>query len=206
MSKLALTLSLLAVSLPLQAEQVEVPPAEIQIAGALAAAPADRQEGARVLGYDAEGALVELRAGGNELVCLADAPGDDLFRVACYHQSLEPYMVRGRELRAAGVSGADNLGQRHEEADEGKLQMPSSPASLYNLGGPIAIFDPQSGAVEGGSYVWSIYVPYADEASTGLPTTPQGPGAPWIMRPGTASSHIMVVEPRPPVEAPDEDE
>lgn len=206
MNNFALVVSLLAVSLPLQAEEVEVPPAEIQIAGALAAAPGDRQEGARVLGYDSEGALIELREGSNELVCLADSPGDDLFRVACYHQSLEPYMVRGRELRAAGVSGADNLAKRHEEADAGKLQMPSNPASLYNLGGPLAIFDPESGAVEGGSYVWSIYIPYADEASTGLPTTPQGPGAPWIMRPGTASSHIMVVEPRPPVEQADEGE
>lgn len=44
--------------------------------------------------------------------------------------------------------------------------------------------------------MWSIYIPYASEASTGLPTTPQAPGAPWIMRPGTASSHIMVVQPR----------
>ena len=38
----------------------------------------------------------------------------------------------------------------------------------------------------------------ATEVQTGLPTTPQAPGAPWIMRPGTASSHIMVVQPREP--------
>ncbi|MEJ2084524.1 MAG: hypothetical protein P8Y44_02460, partial [Acidobacteriota bacterium] len=73
-----------------------------------------------------------------------------------------------------------------------------APAGLYNLGGPIEIFDTETGQVEGGHWVWSIYIPYATEESSGLPTTPQLPGAPWIMRPGTASSHIMVVQPRDP--------
>lgn len=174
------------------------PGAEQQIAGALSAAPEDRREGATVLGYDAEGEIVVLREGANELVCLADRPGDERFQAACYHRSLEPYMVRGRELRAAGVEGAETLRLRHEEADAGKLQMPSAPAALYNLGGPASIFDPATGQVDGGNWVWSIYIPYATEAGTGLPTTPQAPGAPWIMRPGTASSHIMVVQPREP--------
>ncbi len=182
----------------------DVPSAEAQIAGALAAAPEDRREGAAVFGYDASGALVELRAGSNEMICLADRPGDESFRVACYHRSLEPYMKRGRELRAEGVDGADNLAKRHEEADAGTLEMPAMPASLYNLGGDLSIFDPETGEVAGGFYVWSIYTPYADEASTGLPTTPQTGGGPWIMRPGTASSHIMIVQPRPP--APEADE
>ena len=175
---------------------------EQQISGALEAAPEDRREEATVLGYSADGELTKLREGTNELVCLADKPGDDQFRVACYHESLEAYMVRGRELRAEGIDGAENLDIRHQEADAGDLRMPSSPAALYNLGGPSSIFDPATGEVKGGSWVWSIYIPYASEASTGLPTTPQAPGAPWIMRPGTASSHIMVVQPRE--EKPDE--
>ncbi len=182
-----------------EGQSAEIPSAELQIAGALAAAPADRRDGAAVLGFDASGELVELRAGTNEMICIADRPGDESFRVACYHKSLEPYMQRGRELRAEGIGGADNLEQRHKEADEGTLEMPSAPASLYNLGGDIGIFDEATGEVTGGFYVWSIYTPWADEASTGLPTTPQTGGGPWIMRPGTASSHIMIVQPRPPV-------
>ena len=89
-----------------QADEPAGPPRpEVQIAGALAAAPEDRREEARGLGYDASGELVELRAGSNDLVCLADEPGDERFHVACYHVSLEPYMRRGRELRAAGATG-----------------------------------------------------------------------------------------------------
>ena len=172
------------------------PTTEAQIAGAVIAAPEDRRENATVMGYDSDGDLVVLREGTNEIVCIADRPGDDQFRVACYHESLEAYTQRGRELRKEGVEGAENLARRHQEADAGKLAMPSVPAALYNLGGPIDIFDPTTGAVDGGNWVWSVYTPYATEASTGLPTTPQIPGAPWIMRPGTASSHIMVVQPR----------
>lgn len=167
-----------------------------QIAGAVSAAPEDRREEATVMGYSSSGELVTLREGSNELICLADKPDDENFRVACYHQSLEAYMKRGRELRTEGVEGADNLQVRHEEADAGKLEMPSAPAALYNLGGPADIFNPQTGEVSGGNWVWSVYTPYATEESTGLPASPQAPGAPWIMRPGTASSHIMVVQPR----------
>ena len=162
------------------------------------AAPEDRREGATVMGYTEEGTLTTLREGTNELICLADQLGDERFHVACYHRSLEPYMVRGRELKAEGLDGTERLRIRHEEADAGKLEMPSSPASLYNLGGALDIFNPETGEVSGGNWVWSIYIPYATEETTGLPTTPQLPGAPWIMRPGTASSHIMVVQPREP--------
>jgi hypothetical protein len=175
-----------------------IPAAEIQIAGAVAAAPEGLRDGATVYGYGPGGAFVQLREGEGEMICLADRPGDDLFRVACYHSSLEPYMSRGRELRAEGLEGAETINQRHAEADAGELEMPAAPATIYNLGGPLEIFNAETGEVTGGSYVWAIYTPYASEESTGLPTTPQAPGAPWIMRPGTASSHIMVVQPQKP--------
>lgn len=199
-SSLCCTLStLLALALPHSAfaqEPPRVANAEQQIAAAISAAPEDRREAAAVLGYDANGDLVTLRSGSNEIICLADNPQDERFQVACYHESLEPFMVRGRELRAQGMDSAEALSRRHEEADGGRLELPKSPAALYNLGGELDIYDPETGAVDGGFWVWSIYTPYATEASTGLPTTPQVAGAPWIMRPGTASSHIMVVQPR----------
>lgn len=196
--KLHLTLGICVIHLILSAtpSRAQEVGAEQQIAGAVTAAPEDRRESAKVMGYSTEGELVVLRQGSNEIICLADKPGDDKFRAACYHESLEGYMKRGRELRAAGVDGAENLQVRHDEADSGKLEMPSAPAALYNLGGSIDIFNPETGEVAGGNWVWSIYTPWATEEATGLPTSPQAPGAPWIMRPGTASSHIMVIQPR----------
>ncbi len=189
-----LGLAALLIILPAASEPAAATtPPDVQIAAAVAAAPEDRRAGATVLGYSASGELVRLREGENELICLADDPTDERFQVTCYHQSLEPYMARGRELKKQGVASVERLAIRHREADAGELAMPEEPATLFNLGGPLDLVDWETGQVTGGRRVWSIYIPYATEADTGLPTTPQTPGAPWIMRPGTASAHIMVV-------------
>src|SRR5690349_588925 len=89
------------------------PPAAEQIAAAVLAAPADRRAGATVLGYDEKGALVTLRAGTNDQVCLADNPKENGFSVACYHKDLEPFMARGRALAGEGMKNADR--ERSEE-------------------------------------------------------------------------------------------
>ena len=176
-----------------------IPSPEHQIAAAVAAAPEDRRADARVLGYSTDGKLTILREGSNDLVCVGDQPGDGRFQAVCYHQSLEPFIARGRELRARGVE--DTLEPRHQEIDSGKLEMPRTPTVLYNLNGPPDAYNPETGSVEGASWLWVIYTPYATPESTGLPTTEQAPGGPWIMRSGTASSHIMIVQPTSPSEA-----
>lgn len=178
---------------------VAVDGAGAQIAGAVVALPTDLRDDATVLGYDAQGALVPLRAGSNGLVCLADTPGDDAFRVACYSEALEPYMARGRELRAEGLESDENFARRHAEIDAGTLDMPREPTLVYNFGGPADLVDPATGAVDEarGRRVYAVYTPYATAASTGLSETPLGPGAPWIMRPGTPTAHIMIVPPAP---------
>ena len=82
-----------------------IPPAAEQIAATVLAAPDELRADATVLGYDAAGKLTTLRKGSNILVCLADNPTDNKFNAACYHRDLEPYMARGRELVAQGVTG-----------------------------------------------------------------------------------------------------
>src|SRR3954468_15690794 len=101
-SKIVLSLAA-AVSIAIAAE---VPPPQSQIAGAVLAAPAELREGAAVLGYNAEGKMVELRAGKNEMICLASDPAKTAFNVACYHKDLEPFMARGRELLEQKITGA----------------------------------------------------------------------------------------------------
>jgi hypothetical protein len=169
-------------------------PAPQQIAAAVLAAPEDRRAGAAVLGYDDAGAVVQLRAGTNDLICLADKPGDDRFSVACYHASLEPFMKRGRELEALGVSGEARMKQRWQESDAGQLAMPKTPATLYVLTGKT--YDPASGKIDDPYLRFVVYTPYATQESTGLPLSPSAPGAPWIMFPGTAGAHIMINPPK----------
>jgi len=190
--------SVLALALVIAAacQALAVPPADQQIAAAVLAAPAERRDGATVLGYDTDGKVVELRAGSNDLVCLADNPADESFSVACYHRALEPYMRRGRELRAAGITDAqENHQRRWQEADEGKLSMPTQPATLYVLTG--SGFDPASGKVADAYERFVVYIPGATAESTGLPTQPLAPGAPWLMYPGTPGAHIMISPPPP---------
>jgi len=171
----------------------DVPSPEVQIAAALLPAPAELRDGAAVIGYNAQGEVVTLRAGKNELVCLASNPANTRFSVACYHKDLEPYMARGRELSAQKITGDKSHEVRWKEIAEGKLSMPREPRSLYVMTG--TGFDAASGKVTNSYLRWVIYVPYATPQSTGL-STKAADNAPWLMYPGTAGAHIMINPPK----------
>jgi hypothetical protein len=164
--------------------------AEQQIAAAVLAAPEEMRAGATVLGYEADGRFKKLRQGSGELVCLASDPKAERFHVACYHRSLEPFMARGRALRARGTTGDRVDSVRFAEVRAGKLRMPNHPAMLYSLTGPPDSFDPATGTAPKAKRLFVVYVPFATGKSMGLSTTPVE-GAPWIMHPGTAKAHIM---------------
>ena len=66
--------------------------------------------------------------------------------------------------------------------------MPTEPAAVYNLGGPLSSFDAATAKVS----LYALYIPHATQASTGIPEVPGPPGTPWLMRPGTPSAHIMI--------------
>lgn len=171
----------------------DLPSTQVQIAGAVLAAPAELREGAAVIGFDAKGSRVQLRAGKNEIVCLATDPAKPTFNVACYHKDLEPFMARGRELVEQKITGAKRTDMRFKEIEEGKLAMPKEPRTLYVLTG--TNFDAASGQVQDSYLRWVIYVPYATPQSTGL-STKSSDGAPWLMAPGTAGAHIMINPPK----------
>ena len=192
---LAATIGALALAgLAAPSPAAEPADAAAQLAAAIQAAPDDRRDGARVLGWTADGKVVELRAGSNDLVCLAARPADAQWSVACYHESLEPFMARGRELTAQGIEGQERIDIREREIAEGKLAMPREPRTLYVLHG--SGFDTATGEVNDAYLRWVIYTPYATPESTGLTTRPV-PGAPWLMFPGTAGAHVMINPPRP---------
>ncbi|MBI3207651.1 MAG: hypothetical protein HYZ37_01970 [Candidatus Solibacter usitatus] len=166
------------------------PPAD-QIASAILAAPQDRRAAATVLGYNDKNAVVTLRQGTNDLVCLAHDPREKAFSVACYHKELEPFMARGREL-AEQHKGKERHEVRWKEVDDGKLAMPKLPRMLYVLSGKG--FDAAKGEVIEPYLRWVVYTPYATPESTGL--TLKSGTAPWLMYPGTAGAHIMISPPR----------
>ncbi len=163
-----------------------------QLVSAVMPLPPTMRAGARVMGYDASKKLVELRAAtaGNGMTCLADEPGDERFHVACYAATMEPFMGRGRELRAQGVKGDAVDSARFREVKDGKLKMPAQPAALYSLTGKAAGWNGATGQLTGASRLYVVYIPGATEQSTGLSTVPQKDG-PWLMFPGTPKAHIM---------------
>ncbi len=174
------------------APALPAPEAE-QIASAVLPLPAEFRESARVLGRRAgESSLVPLREGAGPFTCLASDPANKGFHVACYHASLEPFMARGRALRASGVKGDQVDSMRFAEVRTGKIKMPAQSAALYSLTGPAGSFNPSTGTTTGARALFVVYMPGATTASTGLSAKP-AEGTPWIMFPGTPKAHIMFV-------------
>lgn len=173
----------------------DIPDKDAQIQAAVMAAPENKRAEATVLGFDAEGQLVTLREGSNNMVCLGDDPKTAGFNAACYHKDLEPFMARGRELKAEGKSPQEIFDIREEEAKSGKLAMPEAPTTLHVLSGQNGKYNAESGTVENANYRYVVYIPFATAESTGLPERPVVPGGPWIMDPGTHRAHIMISTP-----------
>jgi hypothetical protein len=164
-----------------------------QIAAAILPLPKEFRDEATVLGYRAKTPrLVTLKQGTGSFICLATDPAANQFHVACYHRSLEPFMARGRALRAQGTTGEQVDTVRFAEIKSGKLAFPKGPAALYTLTGPAGSFDPTTGTAAAAKLLSVIYISGATPASTGLTAQPI-PGAPWIMYPGTPKAHIMLV-------------
>ena len=189
--KIAVILGLSVVSGRLVAQAPAYPSAARQIAAAVSPLPAPLRANARVLGYGAGGKFVTLRRGSNDIVCLADDPSQKMFHVACYHRSLEPFMARGRELHARNLSREAIDSIRLSDVKSGRYSMPSRPAALYQYFAPRDSVDAATGVINGASYLYVVYTPYATPASTGLTANPID-GGPWIMFPGKPWAHIMI--------------
>ena len=177
-----------AIALPLHAQRPAPRPVAWQVAAAVTPLPSEQKAGAAVLGYNASGKLVQLRAATNQMICLAPDPAQKTFHSACYHRSMEPFMARGRALRAQGMKENQVDTVRFAEVKSGKLKMPTQPAMLYQIFG--GTFNEKTGTVTGGRPLYVTYIPFATEKSTGISATPTDKG-PWLMLPGTPKAHIM---------------
>ena len=173
-----------------------VPKSEVQIKTAVLAAPEAHRQDATVMGYSPNGELIVLRKGTNGMICLADDPAQKGLSVSCYHQDLDPFMERGRQLKKEGKSFQEIFDTREQEVKAGKLKMPSQPTTLYVYTAPAEEYNTETGDVQQGYLRYVIYIPYATSESTGLPVKPDFAGQPWIMDPGTHRAHIMISPPK----------
>ena len=189
MHRQILTVAALALTGAARNADAQTPPSPAQqIAAAVLALPEPMRKDAGVMGYKTVGKLELLRSSTNGMLCLADDPAEEKFHVSCYHDSMDPFMARGRALRAEGVKGTQVDTVRFAEVKSGKIKMPSAPASLYQIFGEA--YDATTGTVSKGNSLFVVYVPFATEKSTGLSTKPSDK-TPWLMLPGTPKAHIM---------------
>ena len=168
---------------------------EDQINAALLAAPTGVRDGAHVYGFNEKGEMITLKEGTNGFIVRADNPNQAGFEVVCYPKNVEPFMARGRELKAQGKNRGEILKIREEEMKNGTLQKPTYGSTLNIYYGEDARYNPETGELEGGAFRYVIYTPLATAESTGLPERPNGKGHPWVMFPGTYRAHIMITPP-----------
>jgi hypothetical protein len=178
-----------------QPSQHALPPT-LRIAAAVSAAPPALRAGATVMDYDSTGSLVTVREGTGLLICLADNPARKSFHVACYDRELEPFMARGRALRAQHVSDEETDSIRAREIRGGKLAMPRHPTALYQYVAARDSVDAAAGVIHGASYLYIVYMPFATPETTGFPAEPLSDGGPWLMYPGKPWAHLMIGPPR----------
>ncbi len=194
-SMLIALFALAAFTAAAQPTQPAIPTVEEQIKTAALAAPAELRDGAQVYGYNEKGELTVIRKGTNSLICLGDDPRLKGINVSAYHTDLEPFMARGRVLKAEGKTFQQIFDLREAEVKTGTLMMPKNPSTLYVY--TADEFDAATNTAKNGYLRYVIYISYATSESTGLPLKPTFPGQPWIMDPGTHRAHIMI-SPTPP--------
>ncbi len=156
---------------------------------ALMAAPEAERATATVMLYE-DGGMVTAREGSGNFICLGDNPDEERFQVACYHKDLEPYMARGRELRADGITGKTSIETRWSEIEAGSLSMPAKAASLHQLIGAdqSAVTTNSAGDLR---RLTVIYMPFVTAEEMGLPPMPEGDN-PWVMYSGSPTAHVMI--------------
>lgn len=179
-----------AFALPGSAQAQQTPKSdEWLIASAVLALPEPLRADAEVRGWTTDENLVVLRPGTNHMICLADRQDEEGFAVACYADSLEPFMERGRQLRREGVAGAQRDEVRWREIEAGTLPMPAA-AMVYNLRYATTDFDPATFDPATAARLHAFYIRDATPESTGVSAQPAD--TPWLMQPGTPSAHIMI--------------
>ena len=167
-------------------------PAAIQIALAESAGPPVSAD-ATVYILGASG-YVKVRDGRNGFTCLISRQRPDTLEPECFDAvgtaSVVPVRMFIEAQRAAGVAEGKIEILVEEGYREGRFKAPSKPGLVYMLSNNNFVFDPDRGKVVHFPGHLMFYAPYATQKDVGT-----GPGAPYIVSPGTPHA-LMIVVPR----------
>jgi hypothetical protein len=169
-------------------------PVAVQIALAESAGPPVAAEAAiYVLGPKG---YRKVREGRNGFTCLVSRQRPDTLEPECFDAvgtaSVVPVRIFVEEQRAAGTAEPRIQSLVEEGYKSGRFKAPGKPGLVYMLSGHNYVFDPGRNAVIHFPGHLMFYAPYATQKDVG-----SGPGAPYIVAPGTPHA-LMIVVPRLP--------
>ena len=169
-------------------------PAAVQIALAESAGP-PVAAGAAVYILGARG-YNKVRDGNNGFTCLVSRERPDTMEPECFDAvgtaSVVPVRLFIEEQRAAGVPEDRIRAMVDAGYRRGRFKAPAKPGLVYMLSAHNYVFDPERRAVIRFPGHLMFYAPYATQKDVG-----SGPGAPYIVAPGTPHA-LMIVVPAAP--------
>jgi hypothetical protein len=165
-------------------------PAAIQIALAESAGPPVGAEAAIfVLGPNG---YTKARDGRNGFTCLVSRQRRDTLEPECFDAegtaTVVPVRIFVEQQRAAGTNDSRIDALIQEGYKSGRFKAPSKPGLVYMLSDHNYVFDPERKAVIHFPGHLMFYAPYATQKDVG-----SGPGAPYIVAPGTPHALMIVV-------------
>jgi hypothetical protein len=166
-------------------------PPDIQIALAESAAPPVVARDASVYVIDAQGYRL-VRTGTNGFTCLISRERPDTLEPECFDAEGSATTVKVRlfteSQRAKGVSEAVIGRETDARYVTGEFLAPRRPGLVYMLSEHNYVFDPGRKAIVHFPGHLMFYAPFATEKEIG-----SGPGAPFIVAPGTPHALIIVI-------------
>ena len=165
-------------------------PAAIQIALAESAGPPVGADAAIfVLGTNG---YTKARDGRNGFTCLVSRQRRDTLEPECFDAegtaTVVPVRMFVEQQRAAGTADSRIDALVEEGYKSGRFKAPSKPGLVYMLSDYNYVFDPERKAVIHFPGHLMFYAPYATPRDVG-----SGPGAPYIVAPGTPHALFIVV-------------
>ena len=156
--------------------------------------PPELRASASIVSIDKAG-VHTLREGTGKMVCIADAPGDDVFDVRCYHRDFISYFYRLQQLSALGMSEEQMDTQIEKELKSGTLHMRMQPSAGYRMYGPLTALSNDGTGWTAKMTRWqSIHIPRATAEDMGL-VADNKPLMPYVMASGSLWAHVMINSP-----------